>query len=183
MRIKNIVSLAIICLFGFFASLALAGPMGDIGNKIDDVTISATIYAKYTNDGLLHPFKINVSTIDGVVTLTGTVDTNIEYEKAVIIARSADGVTKVNADNFKIKSSDSPVSDLFISAQIKGLLLKEKIFGDLDMGGWKVTVETKDGVVFASGEVDNLKQKDMILKIINSVDGVKSVKDDIKIKV
>lgn len=182
MRIKHIFSLAIIFLFSLFASLTFAGPAGDIGKKIDDVTITATIYAKYTKDGLLHPFTIKVSTTNGMVTLTGTVDTKSEYEKTIIIARSTDGVTKVNADNLKIKSSDSPVSDLFITAQIKGLLLKEKIFSDLDVLVWQVKIETKDGVVFASGNVDNQKQKDMVLKIINSVNGVKSIKDDIKIK-
>lgn len=40
---------------------------------------------------------ISVTTVNGVVTLTGVVDTKIEVKKAVAVAKSIDGVHEVDA--------------------------------------------------------------------------------------
>jgi hyperosmotically inducible protein len=41
--------------------------------------------------------EISVTTVNGVVTLTGVVDTKMQVKKAVAVAKSIDGVHKVDA--------------------------------------------------------------------------------------
>ncbi len=45
-----------------------------------------------------------------------------------------------------------------------------------------VKVETTDGVVQLSGEVANQAQSDRAEKIAKAIEGVKSVKNDLKVK-
>lgn len=50
---------------------------------------------KFANDKTVDAWDINVDTKDGHVTLTGTVNSRAEYDKAISIARSVDGVKSV----------------------------------------------------------------------------------------
>ena len=52
----------------------------------------------------LKTLQINVDTKDGVVTLSGTVDTPVLKERAMQIAQQVDGVRSV-VDNLAIKST------------------------------------------------------------------------------
>jgi len=155
--------------------------MRQVTGTLKDASISTIIYAKYTANPILSPLKIHVSTDHGIVTLNGKVNSNIQYEKAVMIAHSVEGVSQVNADALKVKDSDTPLQDLFTTAQIKGLILKERIFGDVDLKETKIKIETKDGVVYVDGKVNNAKQKEAILKMIKALNDVKGVKSNLRV--
>ena len=69
------------------------------GDAIADATanarITAAIKTKLVGDSGLSAFKIDVDTSDGVVTLSGTVSSYEEIEKAMNFAWETDGVHKV----------------------------------------------------------------------------------------
>jgi len=69
------------------------------GEAIADATanarITTAIKAKLIGDSGLSAFKIDVDTSDGVVTLSGTVSSYTEIEKAMNFAWETDGVHKV----------------------------------------------------------------------------------------
>ena len=149
---------------------------------VNDSSITNTIQKDYSQDKLLHPFDINVSTTNGIVNLSGQLDTDMQYQQAVSLAESTDGVADVKADNLTVKDSKSPLSDTYITAKIDGLLLKGATIGDKDVKFTNVNVETTNGVVYLSGTVENKAQINNIIEIANRVDGVKSVKSVLKVK-
>jgi len=68
---------------------------GKAGEYLSDVAISARIKADLLNDSLLALAPIGVSTRSGVVTLSGTVDSQQAMDRAVAIARSHPNVASV----------------------------------------------------------------------------------------
>jgi hyperosmotically inducible protein len=60
-----------------------------------DAKITSAIQARLASDGEVNPFKITVTTSDGVVTLKGRVSKADTREKAERYARETDGVQRV----------------------------------------------------------------------------------------
>ena len=60
-----------------------------------DAMISATIKTKFAADDTVPALQIDVDTTDGLVTLSGKVQSQTQIEEAVRIARSVDGVKEV----------------------------------------------------------------------------------------
>jgi osmotically-inducible protein OsmY len=67
-----------------------------MGEKIDDVTITATVSTGLAKDPDLSAIKINVDTKDGVVTLNGPAPSAAAKDKATDIAKQVKGVSSVN---------------------------------------------------------------------------------------
>ena len=73
-----------------------------LGQAVDAGSLTLKIKAKMTLDDLVKARTINVDTTGSVVTLTGTVESNQERERAVRLARETDGVTNV-VDKLQVK--------------------------------------------------------------------------------
>ncbi|MEO8020687.1 BON domain-containing protein [Polaromonas sp.] len=67
-----------------------------VGEKIDDMTITAKVSGNLAQDPDLSAIKINVDTKDGVVTLNGPAPTAAAKDKATAIAKGVQGVSSVN---------------------------------------------------------------------------------------
>lgn len=61
-------------------------------------------------------------------------------------------------------------------------VLKQKLLADDIVPSRKIKVETTDGVVQLSGDVENKAQSERAESIAKAVNGVKSVKNDLNIK-
>lgn len=68
-----------------------------IGKKVVDATITSEIKVKFAADSLVKASDIDVDTKDNRVTLTGTVSSKSERDRAVRIARSVKGVRAVRS--------------------------------------------------------------------------------------
>ncbi len=66
------------------------------GQVVDDSTITTKVKAKLFEDGVMKGMAISVDTFEGQVTLTGAVDAPEQKERATELARSVNGVKKVN---------------------------------------------------------------------------------------
>lgn len=76
---------------------ASAGQAGTaMGEKIDDMSITAKVSSGLAKDPDLSAIKINVDTKEGVVTLNGPAPTAAAKNKATEIAKQVKGVTSVN---------------------------------------------------------------------------------------
>jgi hyperosmotically inducible protein len=118
-----------------------------------------------------------------VVTLTGAVDTQAAKDRAVEIARSTKGVTDV-VDNMTVKTTEveasaapsgetagQVVDDAAITAQVKAKLLADSV-----VGGLKIDVDTKEGVVtLTSNKMKSQSEIDQAVRLAKQVDGVKDV--------
>jgi hyperosmotically inducible protein len=83
-----------IILASFWACRTPAGRTA--GEVIDDSTITTKVKTKLFQDQVLSGFAISVTTFEGEVTLTGSVDTPLEKKRASNLARKVYGVNGVN---------------------------------------------------------------------------------------
>lgn len=71
----------------------------EVGPEVErlatDAAITARIKTKLTSDPELNPIRIDVDTVNGQVTLTGTVPSEAEKQEAGDLARSTKGVKSV----------------------------------------------------------------------------------------
>lgn len=152
-----------------------------IGGAINNASITAVITGKYAIDPLLDPFTIEVSTENGVVTLRGNVDSTIQYNRAVALAKETDNVQRVNASALTITSSQSPMSDAFTTFKIKMLLFKNSLFDGQNYSAWNIQVETNNGVVYMVGQVNSEQAKDQLLSMTHAEMGANKVIADIRV--
>jgi len=148
---------------------------------MSDSDITKTISNKISSESSLSGVKIVVETNDGNVALQGNVNSDSQASMVTEIAQSIDGVRDVDTSQLKVKSSNQPFTDSFITAKIKGKFIQQKLFGDKDISAMNIIVETNNGVVTLSGTADDQNQIDNAIKIAKSVSGVKSVKSIIKL--
>ena len=153
-----------------------------IKNELSDAAITAKIKALYLQSSIIKTLDISVATANHVVDLSGKIATDLQYEEAIALAQSIDGVTDVNADKLQVEASKAPMADTYITAKAKGTILKEKLFGSKSVEYWPVSIETKDGVVYLKGEVDTDGQRTNIVSLIEKIQGVQSVKSAITVK-
>jgi osmotically-inducible protein OsmY len=66
------------------------------GEYIQGSAITASVKAKLLADSDIKSFDISVATVNGVVTLKGTVDTKDQMKKAEMLAKEVKGVKKVD---------------------------------------------------------------------------------------
>lgn len=75
------------------------------------------------------------------------------------------------------ETSERVVDDSWITTKVKTSMVD-----DLMLKTYSINVETFDGVVQLSGFVDTAEQKQKAGEVARSVEGVKSVKNDIRVK-
>lgn len=147
-----------------------------------DTAITAAITAAYAKSTIMKNHFIVVKTVDQHVALTGHVQTSAQYEQAVLVAESTKGVKDVDVSNLVIKNSTTPVADTYTTAKVKGVYLKEKLFGNKQIQYWPIKVETKDSIVYLTGKVSTQTQRANLIKLARSVNGVVGVEAAIAVE-
>ena len=153
--------------------------MNKVGNFMDDSTITAKVKAALVDHDSIKSTDISVKTDQKVVTLSGFVESQAQAEEAVKVAKGVEGVTSVS-DKLHVRDSKETsvkgyAGDTAITSEVKAKLLADDI-----VPSRKVKVETTDGVVQLSGTVESQAQSDRAESIAKAIDGVKSVKNDLK---
>lgn len=77
-----------------------------VADATKDAALTAAVKSKFLADTRISGLKIDVDTRASVVTLTGTVNTAAEKQRAVAVAKETDGVKTV-VDNLKVKGAGS----------------------------------------------------------------------------
>jgi hyperosmotically inducible periplasmic protein len=67
----------------------------DAKNATSDAMVTAAVKSKFLADTSVSGLRIDVDTADGVVTLTGTVPSKAEIDRAITVAKGTDGVKRV----------------------------------------------------------------------------------------
>jgi hyperosmotically inducible protein len=80
---------------GAEVSQKAAKAAAEAGAAIEEGGLTAKIKAKMALDDKVHANDINVDTKDGVVTLSGDVSSEMEHQRAVLLARETNGVRSV----------------------------------------------------------------------------------------
>lgn len=152
-----------------------------------DAGITTAVKSKLAADDAVKAHQIDVDTSDKVVTLTRTVDTSMAKSRAVELARTTDGVRSVT-DNLTVSPPTATTQPTMPDAQPAALsdagitaTLKTKLLADPAVGGLRIDVDTRDGVVALTGEVRSQAERDQALRIARETDGVKSVQDKLTV--
>jgi hyperosmotically inducible protein len=152
-----------------------------VGNFMDDSTITAKVKAALVDNDSIKSTDISVKTDKKVVTLSGFVQSQAQAEAAVAAAKTVEGVSsvsdKLHVRDSKESSMKGYAGDTATTSEVKAKLLADDI-----VPSRHVKVETTDGVVQLSGTVESKAQSDRAESIAKAVDGVKSVKNDLKTK-
>lgn len=172
---------------GLLASLLILASSPTLGNSkagnfIEDSAITAAVKAKFAADEIVSASNIHVETNKGTVSLKGDTKSHTEANRAVELAFSAPGVVEVDTSKLMVQGSNQPLTDALITAKVKGLYAREKLFGEKAISVSGIHVETNDGTVYLSGKVDNKTQAENAEKLAQSIKGVKTVKSTITVK-
>jgi len=155
--------------------------MNKVGNFMDDSSITAKVKAALVDHDSIKSTDISVKTDDKVVTLSGFVESQAQAEQAVRVAKGVEGVSSVS-DKLHVRDSTKEGMQGYAGDTATTSEIKAKLLADDIVPSRKVKVETTDGVVQLSGTVDSQAQSERAESITKAVDGVKSVKNDLKVK-
>ncbi|AHM75863.1 molecular chaperone OsmY [Yersinia hibernica] len=163
------------------AGAKLDSSMKKVDNYMGDSAATAKVKSALLEEKTLKSTDISVETSHGVVTLSGFVSSQAEAETAVDIAKNIEGVKSVS-DKLHVKDQKSQSVSEYAGDAATTSSIKAKLLADDIVPSRKIKVETTDGVVQLSGNVENKAQAERAESIAKAVDGVKSVKNDLSIK-
>ena len=163
---------------GATAGYKVATDARSVGTQVDDATITARVNMALVKDPVTKARKIDVDTVNGVVTLTGMVETEAEKRRAEEVARGVPGVRAVR-NNLRVghRSFGRSLDDKLLTARIKTKLIAEPGIRSLS-----IDVDTVNGVVTLTGVVKNEEQRRRVLEIVRATKGVKAVVDNLTVK-
>jgi osmotically-inducible protein OsmY len=125
----------------------------------------------------------DVSTTNGVVTLSGKADSQAQKDLTGEYAKDVDGAMEVR-NNLVVdrpakarRTMGEKVDDASITAQVKTTLLFRK-----STHAMATKVTTKDGVVTLNGEAQNAAERDLATKVAEDIDGVTRVHNKMTVK-
>jgi len=180
---KKLVPAALIAIGLFFA--------GCSSQAVDDSVVTAKVKGELATDKQTSAIKIGVDTVGGVVTLSGTVPTDTEKNKAEDLAKKTNGVKRVvnkisvdpsslGATNIGDKAGEAAknvggaISDKAILATVKAKLIADGITG--------TNVDVSNGNVVLKGLVENPQKKAKAEELTKGTNGVKDVRNQLTIK-
>lgn len=147
-----------------------------VGEKFEDTNITTKVKMALLIHRSTATFRTEVITTDGVVSLTGNVKNNAEKELITKLVEDVHGVKSVK-NNITVVKSDSnstalgeKLEDSLITSKVKMVLVLNRSTGAL-----RTSVSTTDSVVTVSGVAKNSAEKELVSKVVEDVDGVKSV--------
>jgi len=154
-----------------------------------DMGITTKVKSSFVADDLVKAAQIEIATHDGVVTLTGNVDSTATKDRALGLARATKGVVNV-IDMIPARTAsgggDAPepartigeaVTDTGITMSVKSRLLE-----DPQVKGLRIDVDTRDGVVFLTGSVGSDAEMQKAIQLAKDTKGVLDVKSNLTLQ-
>ncbi len=160
----------------------------NIEASVHDAWLKGKLEATLLFNEDLNSFAIETEVRNGVATLSGVVESDIDRDLAGEIARSVEGVTEVDnrlmvdqskaheryasAENEEHRGFQQAVKDATLTAKVKTKLLVNE-----NTGGLAIDVDSNNGAVTLTGVVDSEEEKQLAAQIAKNTGGVKAVSD------
>ncbi len=138
-----------------------------------DEMITDAVMGELVTDPGVEAYAIDVSTDDGVVTLSGTVDNVLAKDRATRVAETVKGVRAV-VNTVTVRETGR--SDEALMTDVENALLTDPVAEE-----WEVDVSVDDGTVTLAGIVDSWQEKQVAGRVAKGVRGVMEVVNDISI--
>ena len=144
---------------------------------VDDAAITARIKTELIGEKNVKARNIDVDTVAGVVVLSGYVDSQQEVNRAGLVAKSVSGVVRVkNELRVGSRTLGRGIDDKVLVARIKTRLVEEPGVRALN-----IDVDVYSGTASVTGVVASREQKEKVLGLVRSVEGVKGVVDNLQV--
>jgi osmotically-inducible protein OsmY len=159
------------------AAVVLTGPAAAAEKQAEftDAEVTRAVETALLVDPGVNSHFVDVSTLNGVVTLTGTVQNILASERADNVARTVKGVRAV-VNRIEVEKTDR--SDRAVQRDIEDALLFDPAT-DL----FEIEVLVTNGVARLTGTVDSWQEKELAGKAAMGVRGVTDVENEISIDV
>ena len=154
--------------------MMFTAPAGAQVEEIEDSKITAAVENDLLVSDKVNSQLVDVETVDGIVTLSGSVDNILAKDTAERIAQNVKGVRSV-VNNVDVK----PVirSDDQIENDVEDALLT-----DPATESWEIEADVKNGVVTLTGKVESWAEKQIAATVSKNVKGVKQIDNQIDIQ-
>jgi osmotically-inducible protein OsmY len=142
--------------------------------QIDDARIHTELTARLAADDDTSPASIDINVNEGVVHLTGAVDSAVARDEAERIARSLEGVREV-VNDISVGGEQTlgeKVDDAAVTARVKA-----KIAASSQLNPFNIQVNTVDGVVSLTGRVHSAAEKAEAERLARETEGVRRVRN------
>ncbi|HVQ35353.1 MAG TPA: BON domain-containing protein [Candidatus Bathyarchaeia archaeon] len=155
--------------------------------------LTSKIKTKLAADPVVKAHQIDVDTNNGVVTLTGNIDSQDAKDRALQLAKETKGVVEVR-DMIEVRNPTAgmmpPTGDAPDTNRTAGQTLddasitmkvKAKLLDDPAVKGLKIDVDTREGVVYLTGSVATSQVRDQAIKLARETEGVKDVQANLDV--
>lgn len=178
---NSICSIVTVTLLTFGSTAAYAGNTWE--DKSKDAWLDGKAESTLLFNGNLNSFDINTDVHNGVVTLTGKVDSKVDKALAGELVASLEGVKSV--DNkltvlSKTENEDSKILASLTDSKVEAVV-KAKLILETEVSGTNIEVEVENGVVTLIGEVDSDSARELAIAIATNTDDVKSVVNKLEV--
>lgn len=166
------------------AAIATGAQAGDTNNEqaLKDAWLDGKAEATLLMSQHLNNFTIDTLVENGVVTLRGDVDSEIDKHLAEELVLSLDGVNDVH-NQLQVKpdtyATDAILADMQDSKTES--LIKARLLIDSEVSGTDIEVEVEQGKVVLSGEVDSSAEKALAEAIAKNTSNVEQVVNRLEI--
>lgn len=175
--------------------------LGAVACGQTDPGITAAVKTRFATDDVVKAYNINVDTKNGVVTLSGAVETVAAKERAVQIARQTEGVRDV-VDSLTVNPSATvgarveeqareaaraagqavdrardAAADAALTTSVKTRLMTDDV-----VKGLQIDVDSANGVVTLSGMVRTKGERERAIDVANRTEGVTRVVDKLTVR-
>ena len=155
------------------STFLISSPIFAVGT---DDQIESTAKRTYVFKTYLKDDNIKMQTNDGVVTLTGTVS---DVSHKTLAGETVAGLPGVKSVYNKLEEkSGAPAakSDAWLTTKVKTTLLFHK-----NVDGLATEVTSQKGIITLRGHASSIAQKDLTTEYAMDVEGVKNVKNEMKV--
>jgi osmotically-inducible protein OsmY len=156
-------------------------------DKAKDAWIDGKAEATLLFNTHLNSFDINTDVKDGIVILTGKVETSIDSKLAEELIVGIDGVVAVDnrlsiiAADERNKQMAEETSSKLTDAKI-ATVIKSRLLMDTDISGFDIDVDVENTKVFLKGQVASEEERMLAIQIAINTADVSSVEDKLTIR-
>jgi osmotically-inducible protein OsmY len=129
---------------------------------VPDAELNAHLAAALADDPATADYNVQAAAADGVVTVTGMVQSWAEKQLVLRVVRGVRGVRRLHCDNLVIQWGEVQNSDKEITTQIRELL-----DWDIRVHSALVDIRTSDRVVHLAGTVGSAAEKAQVIATAN----------------
>jgi osmotically-inducible protein OsmY len=192
-KLRNAIRTTILAASIAVTPIALAdNAQYDNDDKLRDAWLDGKVETALLVNRHLNNFEIDTDVKGRTVMLTGTVNSEIDKELAGEIAKGIEGVNKVDNQLMVEKpenmdyndelddDADRSFSNWYYDSTTTASI-KSKLLWNSETSGLKVNVDTLYGKVTLKGDVESSAEKDLVEKIAENTDGVRSVDNQLNV--